>query len=194
MIQIELNGESLQWTPSPGDALGEGLRDALPQGHVISSLRVDGVDTEPAELDARGVSGVRRIQVRSARPQDLASQALSETIEWMDRIASALREVSREYRLGAEGRARARLPDVIDSLHVLASLLDGIGAHLPMDADRRAVLEPRWKDAEASLHKAVGGFESDLASGDPVRIGDRTGHFLPAALERFQGLLREMRG
>lgn len=194
MIQIELNGQSREWTPSPGDALWKGLRDALPAGHVISSLRVDGMDFDPAELEERGVSGVRLIQASSARPQDLARQALSETIEWMDRIGNALRELSSEYRLGTESRARTRLPDVIDSLQVLTSLLDGIRVHLSMDPDQRSGIEPRWKEAEALLAEAVGGFELDLKSGDPIRIGDRTGHFLPAALERFQTLLREMRG
>jgi len=189
MIQLEINGARQTVDPRSIEELSDHLRRAIQPGHVICVLVVNGLEVAESRLDEFDVGSIRTLEVRAAAPADLARQALGETREWIERICNVLDSIAQDYRLGREDNGTARLVPVVDSLHVLVGLLQGIHAALELDHASRARLEAPWKEAENELKRSVEGLMEDLEAGDPVRLADRTGYALPQSLGRFREVL-----
>jgi hypothetical protein len=192
MIQLEINDRCERVLPDSGKALRELIERALPAGHVITRLRVDGRDLDAEQLGELEPARLREVRVLSASPQQIARASLPETIDWLGRICASLENIARDYRTGREIDAARDLVDAIDALHVLAALLGSIHRFLDVSGAHRAGFEREWSEAERALHGATLELQADLESGDPVRLADRTGWVLPAALRRFAVLLEEI--
>ena len=127
--------------------------------------------------------------MRSATPQTIAGDSLAETADWIARIVGVLNSISQDFRTGNEQSGRSRLGDAIEALQVLVNLLQGIHRFLDVYPERKSEFESRWKEAEDALLEDVRGLFSELESGDPIRLADRTGYSLPRALTQFRELL-----
>jgi len=159
---------------------------------VIGLLQIDGRSVDPGQLGQLDPAHLHRVRVRSATPQEMARASLPETAEWLGRVCAVLEAIAADYRLGREREAALRLVDAIDALQVLTALLGGIRRFLAVAPQHRREFEQAWDEAEAELQRATLELHGDLQGGDPVRLADRTGWTLPAALRRFAVLLEQL--
>lgn len=194
MIELEINGSRQRVDPPSARALRDLVHRSLAPGHLIKTLNVNGRAIDEEQLEEFDVGSLRSVSVDSATPEAIARESLAETIDWIGRIGTVLESISKDFRVGKEQHGRSRLTDVIDALQVLVSLLQGIQRFLRLDPDQKVDFEQRWSAAEMELLAGVKGLLSDLESGDPVHLADRTGYSLPRALERFEELLRWVNG
>jgi len=192
MIELEINQERRHVQPCSGKALRELVEGALPQGHLIQQLDVDGRSLDADDLALLDPQQLSRVSVRSASPAEMARQSLPETAEWISRMCGVLESLAHDYRTGRERHAAGRLVDVLDALQVLTALLGGIRRFLDVIPRHQEGFERAWSDAEAELHRATQSLHDELRRGDPVRLADRTGFTLPAALRRFAVLLEQL--
>jgi hypothetical protein len=192
MIDLEINDRAQRVRPESGKALRELVEGALPPGHVIGQLQVDGRSVDATELGELDPERLRSIRVRSASPEEMARASLPETAQWLGRVCGVLEAIAVDYRTGREREAAARLVDVIDALQVLTALLGGIRRFLAVAPEHRSGFEQAWRDAEDELQRATLALHDELQRGDPVRLADRTGWTLPAALRRFAVLLEQL--
>jgi hypothetical protein len=193
MIELEVNGRSERVEPGPIAALCERIERAVPDGHVLCSLWVDGAELSLEELRGLDPLGVRRVRITSAHPRDLARGALPEAIDFVARLRRALRMLASRYRDGAEAVARGELVEIADALHVLVPLLSGIRRHLEMSPAVEARVAPSWSGAESELARGVDDLLAAFESGDPVALADASGFALPRALGTFSALLKGLR-
>jgi hypothetical protein len=192
MIELEINDRAQRVRPESGKALRELVVGALPPGHVIGELRVDGRNVDAAELGELDPQRLQSIRVRSASPEQVARASLPGTTEWLGRVCSVLEAIAADYRTGREREAALRLVDAIDALQVLTALLGGIRRFLEVAPEHRRGFEQAWREAEEELQRATLELHADLQGGDPVRLADRTGWTMPAALRRFAVLLEQL--
>jgi hypothetical protein len=189
MIELDVNGRSTGIEPASIPDLRAMVGRALPSEHVVCTLRVNGREVPESGLEELELRAIRRLEVKSATPRDLAYQALGETREWIGRICDVLQSVARDYRLGRDKDAHERMASVADALQVLAGLLHGIWAFVDSDPGVRGRLQGPWSEAEAGLRRSIEGLIEDMESGDPVRLADHAGYLLPRSLERFHDIL-----
>jgi hypothetical protein len=192
MIELEINDDRRRVRPSSGKALRELVESSLPPGHMIAQLDVDGRSLEADDLARLDPEQLNRVRVRSASPGELARASLPESAEWISRMCGVLESIAHDYRTGRERDAAGRLVDVLDALQVLTALLGGIHRFLEIVPQHREGFDRAWRDAELELQRATQSLHDDLQSGDPVRLADRTGFTLPAALRRFAVLLEQL--
>jgi hypothetical protein len=192
MIELEINQTRRQVRPDSGKALRELVLGALPAGHLIQHLDVDGRKLEEGDLAGLDPAQLRSVRVSSASPAELALASLPEATDWIGRLCGVLESIARDYRSGREREAAGRLVDVLDALEVLTALLGRVHRFLEVEPRHREGFERAWRDAESELHRATQSLHDDLKSGDPVRLADRTGYTLPAALRRFAVLLEQL--
>jgi hypothetical protein len=192
MIDLEINERAQRVRPESGKALRELVEGALPPGHVIGELCVDGRNVDADQLGELDPQRLRSVRVRSVSPEQVARASLPGTAEWLGRVCGVLESIARDYRTGRENEAATRLVDVIDALQVLTVLLGGIRRFLDVAPEHRRGFEQAWRDAEDELQRATLELHADLQGGDPVSLADRTGWTLPAALRRFAVLLEQL--
>ena len=192
MIELEINDRAQRVRPESGRDLRELVERALPPGHQIQQLQVDGRNLDAGELGDLDPERLRSIRVRSASPEQMARESLPETAEWLGRMCGVLESIAGDYRTGREREAAGRLVDVLDALQVLTALLGGIRRFLDVSQEHRTGFEHAWREAENELQRATFELHADLQSGDPVRLADRTGWTMPAALRRFAVLLEQL--
>lgn len=192
MIELEINDQMRRVRPESGKALRELVESALPPGHLIQQLDVDGRSLDVGELVELDPDRLQRIRVRSASPEQLARASLPETTDWLGRLCGVLESIASDYRSGREREAAARLVDVVDALQVLTALLGGIRRFLEVAPRHREDFERAWREAEGELQRATLQLHEELQNGDPVRLADRTGWTLTAALRRFAVLLEQL--
>jgi hypothetical protein len=192
MIELEINDRAQRVRPESGKALRELVEGALPPGHLIAQLMVDGRSVDASEIGELDPERLSSIRVRSASPEQLARASLPETAEWLGRMCGVLESIAGDYRIGREREAAGRLVDVLDALQVLTALLGGIRRFLEVAPQHRAGFEQAWREAENELQRATFELHTDLQAGDPVGLADRTGWTLPAALRRFAVLLEQL--
>ncbi|TDJ02898.1 MAG: hypothetical protein E2O73_01300 [Deltaproteobacteria bacterium] len=192
MIQLQINKVSETIRPSSIGELRGYLQRALQPGHVISVLRVNGLEIAEERLGEFEPDAIRTLEVQTALPADLAWESLTETQEWIERICAVLDSIAQDYRLGREHEGASRLVSVVDALQVLVGLLQGIHASLDLDQGTRGRIAVPWQDAESELKLSVEGLVQDLEQGDPERLADRTGYALPRSLGRFRDVLAEI--
>ncbi len=192
MIQLDINGISETIAPSSIGELRSSLQRTLQPGHVITVLRVNGLEVAEERLDEFDPTAIRTLEVQTALPADLARESLAETREWIERICGVLDSIAQDYRLGRENEGASRLVSVVDALQVLVGLLQGIHVSLDLDPGTRGRIAVPWQDAESELKLSVEGLMQDLEEGDPERLADRTGYALPHSLGRFRDVLAEI--
>ena len=192
MIELEINDDRRRVQPGSGKALRELVEGSLPPGHMIAQLDVDGRSLDAGDLALLDPERLSRVRVRSASPAQIARASAPETGEWIGRMCGVLESIAHDYRTGRERDAAGRLVDVLDALQVLTALLAGIHRFLEIEARHREGFDRAWRDAEGELQRATQSLHDDLKGGDPVRLADRTGFTLPAALRRFAVLLEQL--
>jgi hypothetical protein len=192
MIELEINDRAQRVQPESAKALRELVEHALPPGHLIERLEIDGRSVDASELGEIDPGRLQRIRVRSASPEQLARASLPEASQWIGRMCGVLESIASDYRTGREREAAARLVDVLDALQLLTALLGGIRRFLGIPPAHRTGFEQAWREAEGELQRATSELHDALRSGDPVRLADRTGWTLPAALRRFAVLLEQL--
>lgn len=192
MIELEINDDRRRVQPSSGKALRELVERSIPPGHAIARLDVDGRSLEAEDLTLLDPERLSRVSVRSASPAELARASLPETAEWIGRVCGVLESIARDYRGGREREAAARMVDVLDALQVLTALLGGVRRFLEVEPRHSEGFDRAWREAEGELQRAIESLHGDLQRGDPVRLADRTGFTLPAALRRFAVLVEQL--
>ena len=90
MIQLDINGISETIAPSSIGELRSSLQRTLQPGHVITVLRVNGLEVAEERLDEFEPAAIRTLEVQTALPADLARASLAETREWIERICGVL--------------------------------------------------------------------------------------------------------
>jgi len=192
MIHMNINERGETITPSSIEELRSHINGAIQAGHVISVLRVNGLEVGESRLEDFDVAAIQTLEVRSSLPAELALQSLAETRDWIQRICGVLDSIAQDYRLGRESNGASRLVSVVDALQVLVGLLQGIHVSLELDNSTRASIDTSWQQAEGELKLSVEGLMQDLELGDPVRLADRTGYTLPRSLGRFRDVLAQI--
>lgn len=190
MIQLAINGAAQTVEPSSIKELGDLLRRAVPQGQVAHSLRVNGHEVPDLQLDEFDLGMIRNLEVSTKLITEIARAAAGETVEWIERICGVLESVAADYRMGRDQDGADRLVNVIDALQVLVHLLDQIRDQLSPDLVTR-LTEP-WSEAQTSLQSTLAELVSDMETGDPLRLADRTGYSLPRCLGSFRDLLSQI--
>jgi hypothetical protein len=189
VIELEVNGSTEWIEPASWEALGQRIDRAIPSGHALCTLVVDGAERSRSELERLDLRGVRRVRVGTGRPSDLARGALAETLRFVDRLCDALARLAECCRAGREPVARGDLVEIADALHVLVPLLSGIRRNIDAPREVIARIEGPWADAERELasgaHELLAAYESE----DPVALADASGFALCGALRRFRELL-----
>jgi hypothetical protein len=191
-MDIEINGSRQMLSPASIEELQGHLRGAVPPDEVMCVLRVNGEEVAEDRLRDYECGSIQTIELQTARPEALAQNAIPETIDWIQRLTDVLRSLAEEYRLGRERNAVQRLVPVTDALHVIVGLLSGIHEFIKIDPTIQIKIEAPWSVAEARLRTTLDRFVSEFEAGDPVLMADLLGHDLPAVLESFSTLLKQI--
>jgi hypothetical protein len=189
MIELEINGAGQRIEPGSIGELREQIQRTVPTGHGLCQLIVDGRETSEISLEEYQLSMIRRIEVVTESLVELARKSVDETRDWIGRICQVLDSIAGDYRMGRERDAASRLVEVIDALQVLIGLLSGIHLHLRLDGQEGAQLDDSWDSAELALRDAIEALATDIQSGDPIRLADKTGYVIPRCLGSFHDLL-----
>ena len=189
MIDLEINGKRQVVEPLSTKELHDLLHRSLAPGHQIRTMNVNGRAIDEEQLEDFAVGSLRNVSVRSATPQTIAGDSLAETADWIAGIVGVVKSISQDFRTGNEQNGRSRLGDAIEALQVLVNLLQGIHRFLDVYPERKREFESRWIEAEYALLESIRGLFSELESGDPIRLADRTGYSLPRALTQFREVL-----
>jgi hypothetical protein len=188
MMQVDVNGARRQLEPSSIDELRGYLSGVVPADEVICVLRVNGQEMNEEDLHGVDVPTIETLEVKSARPQALARNALPEAIDWTRRLRQVLTSIAEDYRSGEEQRAAERLAPASDALQVLVGLISGI-REFGVDPAKEKELEASWDEAVSEFRTSLDAFVLEFEAGDPIRLADLLGHDLPNVLDRFIGLM-----
>jgi len=117
-------------------------------GHVISSLRVDGREISEAEeqnLKNSPVNGMGAIEVMTASPADLAYETLDTLSQYVDRLVASIERAALHFKQKNYVAADTYFVKSIDGLDLFVQTIGGVKLAL------RVGLEPKIALAEASL-------------------------------------------
>jgi hypothetical protein len=189
MIQLTTNGALQNIDVTSIKELQDTLTAATPEGHAIASLLVNGHDVPQPRLDDFELAAIRTLELSTMPCAEMARAAVGEASEWMRRVREVLESVASDYRMGRQHDGASRLVDITDALVVMVNLLQSLHTHLAVDSSQRASFDASWIAAQTALEESIHGLMSDMESGDPVRLADRTGYALPRCIGSFQELL-----
>jgi hypothetical protein len=192
MIELQVNGRDETIEPSSVRDLHERIREAVPTGHGICRMAVNGREIGEPDLESHELADVRRVEVETQSLRDLAHQSIGETRDWISRICGVLDSVASDYRTGREQDGARRLVNVVDALQVLVPLLRGIHENLRLQEHENVGIDEPWARAELELRDSVEDLAGAIETGDPVRLADKTGYRIPRCLASFNELLGQI--
>ena len=163
----------------------------LVSGEVICEIRVNGMfltEEDEAKFANSHLSEITELEISSRRPQDLISESLQSTLEWVPKVRDYALETSDQLREVGIDKSQVSFAEVLDGCRWLTdalSLLKSVIITLS-ENDR---FEERWLAAENGLSEVVCEIVEAYDAGDCSRLADTIEYDLSTCLDAWNDLL-----
>jgi hypothetical protein len=195
MLQIYVNDAAQTFTITPktwGDLLECLDTDAAAAGRILSSARFDGVEEpsfrEPSAI-ARPLSGVARVDVRTAQPVAFLRECLLEAIPGLEETARRARHLADIYRGHDLKPGHEGLQGLASDLAAVAALSDMLSGPLGIDLAQITVEGVSAARHAEHMARTIDALVSAQEDHDWVTVADVLEYELEPAVRRWAALL-----
>ena len=174
------------------DVISELESEFLLSGEVICEIRVNGMFlTEEDEMKFANsrLSEIKELEISSRRPQDLISESLNSTFDWIPKVRDYALETSEQLREEGIANSQVSFAEVLDGCQWLTdalSLLKSVMLSLAADVN----FEENWKKAEQEMSRVVTELVNAYDAEDCNLLADTIEYDLSMSLDNWFELLK----
>jgi hypothetical protein len=197
MTRLVVNSQERLFDRSTAKTWGDLLDDlderCQAEGHVVTAVRLDGVD-EPSfrrpEARTVGLTALAVVDVDTTTPGALVTEAIDEGCAGLDRLCDHAVTVGTLFRGLDPAAANRALVDLAQGLQAATTLLAAIGSVVQGGRPEGAV-----RSTDAVLGELAGQLEALIAAqqqGDWVTVADIVEHDIQPALRACRSMVEDL--